>query len=100
MDRLGRQKLLFPVVILTFLLTGTVARAQGVGASGEITGTVTDSALQRATQGDSNCGEPRDWPATRGNKQWLGPIPCPGAVSRHLRGERPIFGIWDHSPKG
>src|SRR5208282_2086326 len=43
MDRLGRQKLLFPVVILTFLLTATVARAQGVGASGEITGTVTDS---------------------------------------------------------
>lgn len=42
MDRTGRQKLLFPVVFLSFLLTATVARAQGVGASGQIQGTVFD----------------------------------------------------------
>jgi len=42
MDRTGRQKVLFPVVFLSFLLTATVARAQGVGASGQVQGTVFD----------------------------------------------------------
>ena len=42
MDRVACQRLLFAGVLLSLLLATPVAQAQGVGSSGDITGTVTD----------------------------------------------------------